>query len=345
MSTIVPQGRRSAHKAGKPHSHALIRATLLGSLLAVGIASCGEDAPPEPEMTIEEQRAQAEAERLQRIEQGLSDAGISGVTVKVEDTTAYLSGEDISDANQQSAEQIAKDSLGIMFVETDFAPSPEALAAQRAAEEARRRAAAEAQAKRDKETATAAAKVAVDMGYGDVQVKAERGTVTLSGRSNGALEDRDLKAAIAKVDGVRKVETQFTDVQGDVISAERQKLAVQCAESVFAALEKDTIQFESGSTRLTRDSMTVVDDIAAAMKPCPNSLLAIYGHTDNVGSASGNQRISQARAEAVAKALSDRGIDEANLGTLGYGESKPIADNSTAEGRAKNRRIEFKFSL
>jgi OmpA-OmpF porin, OOP family len=69
--------------------------------------------------------------------------------------------------------------------------------------------------------------------------------------------------------------------------------------------------------------------------------IRIEGHTDSVGSERYNQRLSQLRSNAIRKFLVDRGVDGARLEAIGFGEATPIADNKTAEGRAKNRRVEF----
>jgi outer membrane protein OmpA-like peptidoglycan-associated protein len=67
----------------------------------------------------------------------------------------------------------------------------------------------------------------------------------------------------------------------------------------------------------------------------------VEGHTDSVGSDETNLTLSQGRAESVMKYLTDKGVDASRLEAKGFGESKPLADNKTEEGRAKNRRVEF----
>ena len=70
----------------------------------------------------------------------------------------------------------------------------------------------------------------------------------------------------------------------------------------------------------------------------------ISGHTDSDGEEVYNQKLSEKRAEAVLEYLTKKGIDKARLSSIGYGESKPIKDNSTEKGKKLNRRVEFKFS-
>ena len=83
-----------------------------------------------------------------------------------------------------------------------------------------------------------------------------------------------------------------------------------------------------------------LDAIKEIIKNYPNAKFSIEGHTDNVGNAASNQKLSEARAKAVMDALIAKGVNPENLTYKGYGASKPVADNKTAEGRAENRRTE-----
>ncbi|MCR5887660.1 OmpA family protein [Hymenobacter sp. J193] len=73
----------------------------------------------------------------------------------------------------------------------------------------------------------------------------------------------------------------------------------------------------------------------------PTLRLAVQGHTDNSGTAPHNQQLSEARAAAVVATLTQAGVGAARLQSAGFGQSKPLADNSTEEGKAKNRRVEL----
>jgi len=89
-------------------------------------------------------------------------------------------------------------------------------------------------------------------------------------------------------------------------------------------------------------SETVLNQIAKVLQENPKLELIIEGHTDNVGGAQFNLELSRKRADAVKRWLVDKvGISEVRLTTVGYGLSRPIADNSAEEGRAKNRRVEL----
>jgi len=72
--------------------------------------------------------------------------------------------------------------------------------------------------------------------------------------------------------------------------------------------------------------------------------MRIEGHTDNVGDAAANLQLSGQRAVAVKKALVDRGVQAARLVSVGFGDKKPLGDNATVDGRAKNQRVEFRVA-
>lgn len=106
----------------------------------------------------------------------------------------------------------------------------------------------------------------------------------------------------------------------------------------------DNLQFESGSAILLPSSKAELDYLALLMKHHPGLNLDIFGHTDNVGSASSNQRLSQGRSDAVADYLMGKGIPRHRLSPKGFGELYPIASNDTPGGRLKNRRVAFRLS-
>lgn len=107
-------------------------------------------------------------------------------------------------------------------------------------------------------------------------------------------------------------------------------------DTAFANLE-----FETGKSIILTSSYLSLDKVAEVLKDKPNFKLLIEGHTDNVGRDAANMSLSQNRALAVKNYLVSRGIDESRITAKWFGETKPIADNSTAEGRQKNRRVEM----
>jgi outer membrane protein OmpA-like peptidoglycan-associated protein len=117
--------------------------------------------------------------------------------------------------------------------------------------------------------------------------------------------------------------------------------AAACERSLAAELEGQRVEFASGSAVIASRSNALLDRLAAAARACAGTLV-VEGHTDNVGSAAANQSLSQARAEAVRAALVQRGLAAERLSARGFGLDRPLADNDSAEGRARNRRIEFR---
>ena len=111
----------------------------------------------------------------------------------------------------------------------------------------------------------------------------------------------------------------------------------------FEALPDRRILFGSGTAEFADDSGTRIDAIAELLRRHPDVRVEIEGHTDASGPARENLALSQRRANAVRDALVEAGVARDRLVAYGYGEGVPLADNATPEGRARNRRIEFRF--
>jgi len=101
------------------------------------------------------------------------------------------------------------------------------------------------------------------------------------------------------------------------------------------------INFDTGKAAIKPESEAVLNELVSLMNANPEWKFRVEGHTDNVGAKAMNQTLSQQRAAAVVTWLAQNGIDKMRLAAQGFGDSKPIADNSTEEGRAKNRRVEL----
>jgi OmpA-OmpF porin, OOP family len=108
-------------------------------------------------------------------------------------------------------------------------------------------------------------------------------------------------------------------------------------------LQLKGVTFEFNKSRLRPDSKTVLDTVVEIMKRYPDMQVELAGHTDNVGSDSYNQKLSEQRAEAVRQYLINAGIASGNMTAAGYGEKEPIATNDTEEGRELNRRTELRI--
>lgn len=119
---------------------------------------------------------------------------------------------------------------------------------------------------------------------------------------------------------------------------DKAKVVIKAAK--IEILEK--VNFKSGKSTILKNSFELLDQVANVFIQYPRiKKVQVEGHTDDKGRAKSNQRLSQKRADAVVKYLTDKGVEPARLIATGLGEDKPIADNGTKEGRAQNRRVEF----
>ena len=115
----------------------------------------------------------------------------------------------------------------------------------------------------------------------------------------------------------------------------------ECVARLNDVLSAQKITFEPGAATIASDGAAPLDALAKVLKDCQEFRMELAGHTDSQGGEDMNQRLSQDRAQAVLSALRDRRVLVGNITARGYGESQPIADNGTEEGREANRRIEF----
>ena len=143
-------------------------------------------------------------------------------------------------------------------------------------------------------------------------------------------------------DGVNDEEDKCINEKGPasnfgcpIISEEIIKKVNTAAQNIF---------FETGSSKLLAKSFPKLNDVVKILNDNPTYKVAIDGHTDEVGKDDYNQTLSDNRAASVKAYLASKGISESRLTSTGYGETKPIADNKTAAGRAKNRRVEMTLS-
>ncbi len=104
------------------------------------------------------------------------------------------------------------------------------------------------------------------------------------------------------------------------------------------------VTFASNSAELIGESATILNGVATTLKRYPEKLVEVAGYTDSRGGATYNQQLSERRANAVRDYLIGQGVSAERLTARGYGEESPLADNDTAEGRAKNRRVELHLS-
>lgn len=145
------------------------------------------------------------------------------------------------------------------------------------------------------------------------------------GATTGALIGRKMDKAAAAAKEVEGAQVELVDVNG---------------------LPAVKVTFESGilfgfnSSTLSDEAKVALADFAEVLKTTPDADVAILGHTDNVGTEKANQSVSEKRAKAVAKYLTEQGAEEQIKDVLGMSFTQPVADNETEEGRAQNRRVE-----
>src|SRR4030043_1844845 len=185
-------------------------------------------------------------------------------------------------------------------------------------------------------------------------VKSMRGTVVFEGECSGAncAENcgyRMMIGKVAKGGNVLWIEVVPFNAGNDyyltLVVKEAMKQDVT-ANDMFEALNRDGhialyINFDTGKSTIKPESRTIIDQIVGMMKANPGLKIGVDGHTDNVGNPKSNKTLSDERAKSVVAAIATQGIDTNRLSAAGYGQDKPIADNKTEEGRAKNRRVEM----
>lgn len=118
------------------------------------------------------------------------------------------------------------------------------------------------------------------------------------------------------------------------------------ANEMLDALNKDgfialDILFDTGKSTIKEESQPIIDQIFELLNSNPSLNVSIEGHTDNVGTPESNKTLSDSRAKAILSALTSKGINSSQLSSVGWGQERPVADNRTEEGKAKNRRVEI----
>lgn len=165
--------------------------------------------------------------------------------------------------------------------------------------------------------------------------------------------------------GQLKIDGNAVSVRGEVANeAQRQQIASDIATNLnptytvnnglrVSASEQGVldntlanriVEFESGQTMLTPAGKTILDQMAGALQKLKDKKVEIIGHTDGSGLRASNLALSQARAEAVKVYLGGKGINQDLLSTSGQGPDRPVASNDSSDGRARNRRIEFRIA-
>lgn len=158
----------------------------------------------------------------------------------------------------------------------------------------------------------------------------------------GPIENKGCPWADTDGDGVFDKDDSCIDVVGTVANNGCPEV-VAVTEEVQKTLNEyaKTILFDLGKSSIQTQSEPVLNDITNILKEYPDAKFTVEGHTDSSGSHTLNQKLSDARANAVKEYLVANGINAFRLSALGYGEDRPISENTTKSGRAKNRRVEI----
>jgi outer membrane protein OmpA-like peptidoglycan-associated protein len=141
-------------------------------------------------------------------------------------------------------------------------------------------------------------------------------------------------------DGVNDDEDRCPDVPGTAANHGCPDVPANVSKTIATAAQN--IQFMTGTAKLSTKSNASLNRVVAILNENPSVKLSIEGHTDNAGDDAKNQQLSEDRAAAVKAYFVSKGISEDRITSEGYGETRPIAENTTAAGRTKNRRVEIK---
>lgn len=147
--------------------------------------------------------------------------------------------------------------------------------------------------------------------------------------------------------GALKPELQAAQADREKSQAEQAAKVIStegCETRLGVLSETNAIYFKTGSAELDKESEPLLNTGADIAKHCPADKFRVEGHTDNVGSKSFNQRLSEERAKSVVDYLIAKGVSADRISSVGYGETRPVAPNNSEANRAKNRRIEFKMT-
>ena len=118
---------------------------------------------------------------------------------------------------------------------------------------------------------------------------------------------------------------------------------VKTVEDEISVVLNNDILFQYGKTDLSKDSKQTLNKAVELLNQIPNRRLVIQGHTDSIGSDEFNKELSEKRAKAVYDYMMKKGLNIKEVSYVGHGETRPVADNETKEGRKANRRVEFRI--
>lgn len=165
--------------------------------------------------------------------------------------------------------------------------------------------------------------------------------LALEGAAPSAAAGSQAVALAGGIWGVRTVDDRMSVAELETPAEAPVVDAISCQDLFNDLLADRTLLFETASAEIHSDSFPLLDEVVALAKRCPSARIEVAGHADSRGDDDFNLRLSQARAEVVTAYLVRNGVEQARLSAVGYGDTRPVADNENAAGQAKNRRIEF----
>jgi outer membrane protein OmpA-like peptidoglycan-associated protein len=233
-----------------------------------------------------------------------------------------------------SAKEKAINEAAAARLQADAAAKAQAENAKRAAAEQ-----AEAAAKAEAEKAQAAAEKA-KMEAEAANARAEKEKARLENEARMQAEKAQMEAEARKKAAVTPPPAVVTTQSTTTTTTQAPVILTQTEQEVMNYAMQG-VQFETGSAQLMKSSYSVLDNVVNVLKGNSELRLSINGHTDKTGNESANVKLSQSRANACMAYLVSKKISLSRLTAKGYGSSQPVSDNSTAEGRKMNRRVEF----
>ncbi|MFC5473602.1 OmpA family protein [Paraherbaspirillum soli] len=164
------------------------------------------------------------------------------------------------------------------------------------------------------------------------QLTIDGNTVSIKGEVANEAQRQQIASEIAG-----NLNPTYTVKNGLRVSASEQNILDQ-------ALANRTIEFDTGQTTITASGKQILDEMSAALLKLKDKKVEVIGHTDSQGLRASNLSLSKARADAVKEYLAQKGVNPDSIATSGQGPDRPIVTNDTAEGRSRNRRIEFRVA-
>ncbi len=176
---------------------------------------------------------------------------------------------------------------------------------------------------------------------GELFVGPEQRVISMTAVFDTRQEQHDVREAVEEIvnETAFVFDSRLTVADTPVVPPEQ---VVELQENIDDLIAGKVVEFELNSDVLTSKGIALLNEILVALEKFPNVPIEISGHADSQGDDATNLELSERRAEAVLAYLVGHGQDTNRFAVVGYGETRPIADNSTAEGRARNRRIEFR---